>query len=321
VNPEILHRLHEAGGAFVAARDLGDDPDLVRASLDEMERFGFLLERHPYLGVAWRGPAARLCPDQIEWELGTRRIGRRIAVWNRVASTNDLAAAASGSMANEGLVVLAEEQTAGRGRRGRSWVAPSGASLLMSVLIFPDGVLATPSWLTALGAVAVADVLAEVSGRDARIKWPNDVRVDGRKIAGVLVERGAGAVIGIGLNVNFVEDDLPDSLRETAVSLRMLSGRIEDRSELARRLIRRLDVLFEEGMSAGASPLARSWRDRLEPLGRQVVLSTRSGEVSGRLVEADLVRGLCLTLPDGSSPWFDHAAILGIDGEMLAISS
>jgi BirA family biotin operon repressor/biotin-[acetyl-CoA-carboxylase] ligase len=101
-----------------------------------------------------------------------------------VGSTNDLAARGAGSIANEGLVVLAEEQTAGRGRRGRAWTAPAGTSLLMSVLLFPPEQAADPGWLTAQAAIAVVEVVAAWSGRDARIKWPNDVRVDGRKIAG-----------------------------------------------------------------------------------------------------------------------------------------
>ena len=96
----------------------------VWRNLEALERFGYRIERHPYLGAAYMGPAARLCPDQIEHGLATRRIGRRIAVWNRAGSTNDLAARAGLNRANDGLVVLAEEQTAGRGRRGRRWTAP-----------------------------------------------------------------------------------------------------------------------------------------------------------------------------------------------------
>ena len=112
-------------------------PSRVRADLDALAAFGFGIERHPYRGAAYAGPAERLCPDQIEHELATRWIGRRIAVWSRVASTNDLAAQAGTSASNDGLVVLAEEQTAGRGRRGRSWTAPPRSSILMSVLLFP----------------------------------------------------------------------------------------------------------------------------------------------------------------------------------------
>ena len=175
--------------------ELGADLDAAAIGAGALASFGFGVEQHPYRGVAYRGPAERLCPDQIEHGLATVRIGRRIAVWNRVTSTNDLAARAGVSSSNDGLVILAEEQTAGRGRRGRSWMAPAGSSILMSVLLFPPSNLAVPeaafgcAWLTALAAVATAEVVTAWTGRHARIKWPNDVRIDGRKIAGILVER------------------------------------------------------------------------------------------------------------------------------------
>ena len=211
-------------------RALGPDLERVHEALDALISFGFGIERHPYRGAAYTSPAERLCPDQIEYRLNTRWIGRRVAVWNRVTSTNDLAARAGASASNDGLVVLAEEQTAGRGRRGRSWTSPARSSILMSVLLFPPPHLAPAApesalgcaWLTALGAVATAEVVAAATGRDATIKWPNDVRVNGRKIAGILVERALvppasdgrvspaassdptarGVVVGIGLNVN-----------------------------------------------------------------------------------------------------------------------
>ena len=191
MNIPLLQCLREARGEFVPLADLGADLEVVRRDLEELEAFGFAIERHPHNGVAYRGPAARLCPDQIEWELGTSRVGRRIAVWSRVTSTNDLAARASASSANDGLVILAEEQTAGRGRRGRAWCTPPRSSILMSVLLFPPPYLDDPAWLTAMGAVAVAEVVETWTGCEARIKWPNDVRVEGRKVAGVLVERGS----------------------------------------------------------------------------------------------------------------------------------
>jgi BirA family biotin operon repressor/biotin-[acetyl-CoA-carboxylase] ligase len=300
VNAALLAQLRDRAGEFVGLSELGERLDVVGMDLDELERFGYSLERHPYHGVAYRGPSARLCPDQIEWGLTTRRIGRRVAVWDRVASTNDLAMAAARSPTNEGLVVLAEAQTDGRGRRGRKWVAPHGTSLLMSALLFPTGPLAQPSWLMALGAVAVADLCSEIVGREVRIKWPNDVRIDGRKIAGVLIERGPGAVIGIGLNVNFTLGDLPEVLRSTAASLGMFTDTALDRSDLAKRLIVHLDRLYDEGICSGPDRLARAWHARLEPLGRDVVLATPQGSVRGRLIDADLISGLTVEKEDGT---------------------
>lgn len=306
MNIPLLHRLRDAHGAFVPVAELeakaGAEGSVnsIRSDLDELERFGFVFESHPYRGVAYRGPAPRLCPDQIEHELGTRRVGRRIAVWNRVISTNDLAAHAAASTANEGLVILAEEQTAGRGRRGRQWVAPAGSSLLMSVLLFPSETLAEAGWLTALGAVAVAEVVTAWTGLEAQIKWPNDVRIAGRKIAGILVERGEGAVIGVGLNANTALADFPEPLHETATSLRILMGETVDRSELARALIRRLDAWYDQGWSLGPDALTPAWRDRSEHLGQQVQVATPSGSYVGRLVDLDLRRGLTLTKSDGN---------------------
>ena len=312
MNAHLLRTLRDHTDEYAAVPTLGESPEQTGRDLDELEAFGFLIERHPLRGVALRGPAARLCPDQIEHDLGTRCVGRRVAVWNTVASTNDLAALAAGSSANDGLVVLAEEQTAGRGRRGRSWSAPAGSSLLMSVLLFPASEPSDPAWLTALAAVAVAEVVSQWSPRPARIKWPNDVRVDGRKIAGVLVERAVGAVIGVGVNLNLALEDLPPELRETATSLQVLIGGRVDRSEFARELIRGLDARYDEWRTRGPSALNARWRSLSEHLGRPVQVETASGPVVGRLDDLDLTAGLTLSRLDGAPLRFGNRDVLAV---------
>src|SRR5437899_1124841 len=107
MNIPLLHTLRDSNEGFVPLSVLGSDLQRRAHDLGELEQFGFRFEHHPYQGVAYRGPSQRLCPDQIEWELGTRLIGRRISVWNRLTSTNDLALRAAASQANDGLVVLA----------------------------------------------------------------------------------------------------------------------------------------------------------------------------------------------------------------------
>jgi len=322
LNIALLEQLRNACGEFVSLVNLGGDRTRVWDDLDALARFGFQIERHPYLGAAFRGPACRLCPDQIEHGLRTRTIGRRIAVWNRVGSTNDVAARAASTRANDGLVVFAEEQTAGRGQRGRVWTVPPRSSILMSILVFPPPEL-TPlgldahaghAWLTALAAVTTAELVTDWSGRDARIKWPNDIRVEGRKIAGILVERalapacftpaegdrGAshqGVVIGIGLNANVNEESFPADLRSKVTSLAILAGGEPiDRSELARDLIRRLDIWYEQSLSTGPGVLNHPWRDRSEHLGKLVRVVTRADELRGRLIDLDLDHGLTLEL-------------------------
>ncbi|WP_337176694.1 biotin--[acetyl-CoA-carboxylase] ligase [Paludisphaera sp.] len=309
----LLDRLRAASG-FARLDELPGDRSKVAAAVDALAAFGFDLERRDG-EVAYRGPSPRLCPDQIEHELGTTRVGRRVAVWSRVESTNDLAARGAATTANDGLVVLAEEQTAGRGRRGRSFVAPAGSCLLMSVLLFPPENLAPSAgdagagtaWLTLVGAIAAAEVASERTGRHAVVKWPNDVRVDGRKLCGVLVERvirpdgPAAAVVGIGLNVNVPAEAFPPDLRDSATSLGILAGRPLDRSDLARDLIRRLDRWYEAGLREGPSALAPAWRSRCEHLGRPVRVATPTAILAGRLVDVDLEHGLALETAPGSA--------------------
>jgi BirA family biotin operon repressor/biotin-[acetyl-CoA-carboxylase] ligase len=197
----------------------------------------------------------------------------------------------------------------------------------MTVLLFPPAHLAPAvpeaafgcAWLTALGAVATADVVDEWTGRTAAIKWPNDVRVAGRKIAGILVERATpqlrpdapgtseeparGVVIGIGLNVNLDPDDFPPELRSRATSLRIERGDLpSDRSEVARHLIRRLDYWYEVSLSLGCETLNAPWRDRSEHLGRAVRVETPSGPRTGRLVDLDLRHGLTLAPETHADP-------------------
>jgi BirA family transcriptional regulator, biotin operon repressor / biotin---[acetyl-CoA-carboxylase] ligase len=324
LNMLLLDRLRAADGDYVPLDELGPDLRRLRRELDALATFGFGVEQHPYRGAAYRGPAERLCPDQIEHALATRRIGRRIAVWNRVTSTNDLAARAGTSPSNDGLVILADEQTAGRGRRGRSWTAPPRSSILMSVVLFPPRHLATDvleaafgcAWLTALGAVATAELVAAWTDRDTQIKWPNDIRINGRKIAGILVERVSaparpdmtgttgdislarwGAVIGIGLNVNLNADAFPPELSAGATSMQIeADGESFDRSEVARDLIRRLDDWYDASRTRGVEILNAPWQARSEHLGRIVRIATTTSTLRGRLVEIDLRLGLALAV-------------------------
>jgi BirA family biotin operon repressor/biotin-[acetyl-CoA-carboxylase] ligase len=316
----LLKRIQDTAGP-VSLDLLEREWPEVEFDLAELERFGFRFARHPYRGVAFAGSPDRLCPDQIEFELRTRWIGRRIAVWDRVSSTNDLAARAARSEANAGLVILAEHQTAGRGRRGRRWSAPARSSILASVLLFPPAEIGGVSWLTAIGAVAVAEAVESELDGAVQIKWPNDVRYGARKLAGVLVERrGGAAIIGIGVNANVPSHAFPPELGDQATSLEILAGRPVDRSELARRLIQRLDAHYDEAVSGPSQALNQGWRERLEPLGRPVRLQLRTGMVAGRLLAADLEYGVELVDEHGVQRRVAHCEILGFEDGMYTDS-
>ena len=287
---ELLERLKSRAPGWLKLEELagreGVAGEEVESALEALEGFGFQFEHHPYTGIRYVGPAERLCPDQMEWKLATKLVGRRISVWNRVVSTNDLAMRAARSRANEGLVVLAEEQTRGRGRRGRQWFAPPRSSILFSVLLFPSRGCRGARLLTSLGAVATAETIEQATGLEIEIQWPNDVCVGGRKLAGILVEQSAGTVIGIGVNVNASADDFPMHLAHQVTSLAILTGRRWDRSELCRRLIERLDHWYGASNADGPQGVWSRFAElrRLEegPVESERVRSSTASDGDGR---------------------------------------
>ena len=218
----------------------------------------------------------------------TQRLGRRVLVFDQLDSTNSYAAKLAEDLGNDGVAILADRQSNGRGQHGRVWTAPSRASVLLSLLLFPPAQLRRPALLTAWVAVAVCKVIASVLGRTPRIKWPNDVLIDDRKVCGILIEQGRGVVVGIGLNVcqtaaDFLGADLPE-----ATSLLLASGVLLDPAEVTRRLLVQLDADYE-GMCAGdVASLQSSWRTNLALLNRQVRVETGDGWCQGKLLRLDL---------------------------------
>jgi BirA family biotin operon repressor/biotin-[acetyl-CoA-carboxylase] ligase len=153
--------------------------------------------------------------------------------------------------APEGALVVAEEQTAGRGRLGRSWFAPAGTSLLCSLQLRPDTPTERLPELTGVAARACADAIAALTGLEPALKFPNDVLVGGRKVAGILAEaRDGRVVLGVGINVNLPVDELPEDVDRPATSLLVETGRELDRAELLAELLERLERRYDAWLNA-----------------------------------------------------------------------
>lgn len=180
------------------------------------------------------GPARTpLCPSALSEELAPD--GWRVQVLERCRSTNSVLAEQARAGAPTGLVVVAEEQTAGRGRLGRTWVSPARAGLTFSLLLRPQLPLERWPWLPLLAGVGVARTVRQQTGLSADLKWPNDVLVHGRKVCGLLAEGAAGSVVlGIGLNVTTTRAEMPDG---RATSLLLEGATTTDRATLLRRLL------------------------------------------------------------------------------------
>jgi BirA family transcriptional regulator, biotin operon repressor / biotin---[acetyl-CoA-carboxylase] ligase len=192
----------------------------------------------------------RLVANALQAQLRNVVIGRQIIVLEQTGSTNDAILQIANATSREGLVVFAEHQTAGRGQRGNRWESPAGKGLWFSILLRPKIDLASSPRLTAWAAEAISSVIQDEFSLRPTIKLPNDVQIDGRKVAGVLVEMRAQekathlAVAGIGVNVNQSREDFPRELQRRAISLAMALGRRVDRQNLAIALLRNLDRTY-----------------------------------------------------------------------------
>jgi BirA family transcriptional regulator, biotin operon repressor / biotin---[acetyl-CoA-carboxylase] ligase len=192
----------------------------------------------------------RLVAQELQAGIGGALIGREIIVLEQTGSTNDAILQVANANSKEGLVVFAEHQTAGRGQRGNRWESAIGKGLWFSILLRPEIDLASSPRLTAWAAQAISDTIQYEFSVTPTIKLPNDVQIDGRKVAGVLVEMRARekaphlAIAGIGVNVNQSGEDFPKELQSRAISLAMALGRQIDRQNFAIALLRELDRTY-----------------------------------------------------------------------------
>ena len=206
-------------------------------------------------------PADPLDAEKLRAALDGQLIGNRVVVLEETTSTNDIVAQLAAE-SDEGLVVFAEQQTAGRGQYGRRWDSAPWKGLWLSVLLRPQIAVADSSQLTELLAASIANTLAQFAGLAPAIKPPNDVYIGSRKVAGVLVEmrvetNGAYcAIAGIGVNVNHAIEDFPEELRETACSIASCVGRAVDRDAFAVALLRELDSRYRAFSSNSAARAA-----------------------------------------------------------------
>ena len=288
----ILSALRGAGPGGIAASDLaaraGIAPDILRDRIGVLSRNGFRIECDPVKAFRLLHSPDRLMADHVVACMGERDVvGSTVRVLGETSSTNEVAFRWARAGAREGTTVLTEHQSHGRGRMGRSWQASRGSSLLLSVLLHPPGPPARQTRLTILAAAALTRAIEGLVGEAPSVKWPNDILVEGRKMAGILTEVCADsdgscrAVVGIGLNVNQSEADFPPELHATATSLRLWTGREWNRNEVAARLLVEMDSLYRMMRRGEFFRVLAQWRERCATLGESVTLRLGHGTLHG----------------------------------------
>jgi BirA family biotin operon repressor/biotin-[acetyl-CoA-carboxylase] ligase len=245
-----------------------------------------------------------LTPDHIQRDLSTDIVGRAIEHYPQVASTNDIARERARAGHPEGLVVLADEQVAGRGRMGRGWAAPPGSSLLVSLLLRPAWLPPADAFaLTMLSGVALCEAVEATVPTQAALKWPNDLLLPARAQAGPALRKAAGilselelagdeiawAVLGMGVNVNWAPQGVVDGrdLAEVATSVSAAAGGPLERLALLRALLVRLDAGYAELRRGRREELFQRWRARLAMLGQPAVVRLPGGELHGVAVDVE----------------------------------
>jgi BirA family biotin operon repressor/biotin-[acetyl-CoA-carboxylase] ligase len=238
----------------------------------------------------------------------TRLLGQVVHYWDEVDSTNRVLLRLIKEGAVEGTIVVADAQTHGRGRIGKSWFSPPGVNLYLSVFLHPPIQLGEARLLTLIGSLAIADAI-EAQGVKAQVKWPNDVLVADKKIAGVLAEIQAHdgpvdhLILGIGVNLNIDRASMNRLFADAAAgatSLREALGRAVDRSAFAALLLERLEKHYFDFLSAGKRLILQEWRSR-SFLGRRVSVREEDLHVEGVAMDLDDEGCLLVTLDDGSS--------------------
>ena len=276
---EVLERL--LGGGLVSGQALSAQLGVTRAAvwkqIEQLRAQGFVIESEGRQGYRLTGCPDSLLAPVIAQGLDTAWAGKRIVSLKSVDSTNHYARMLAAEGAPEGTLVVAEEQTAGRGRRGRGWISPAGEGIFMTLILRPRVHPSKVAGLSLQTALAVARAIARETGLDARIKWPNDIVCAGRKVCGMLLEMNANeqsvidVVAGIGINVH--QRGFAPEIANTASSLDLLAGREIRRAPLVRAFLTEFEAVAALAAQGGGA-LMEAYRARSATLGQRVQVAS-----------------------------------------------
>lgn len=305
----ILALFREQGG-FVSGGEISRTLCVSRTAvwkhISALRAAGYVIEAIPSRGYRLVSAPDILNREEIAARLKSAVIGRQLVCLNETGSTNADAFRLAEEGAPEGTVVLADTQRNGKGRRGRSWSSPPGVNLYCSIVLKPGVKPHEAAQLTFLSAVAVARAVELTTTLRPEIKWPNDLLISGRKVAGLLNEMSAETdginfvILGIGVNLNMTAAQFPSDLRHPATSLLLETGRMVSRARFAVTMLMELDRLYAGFISHGFGPVRDEWRERCNANGRELAVSDAGQEVvRGMFSGIDGDGALLVRLPDG----------------------
>jgi BirA family biotin operon repressor/biotin-[acetyl-CoA-carboxylase] ligase len=306
---KILSALRE-NVTGVSGAELADQLHISRAAIwsriEELRKVGYDIEAGPHFGYRLMGEPDALLADDLLARLGrTKIIGRDIQVFEQTTSTNDVVEKLARDGVREGAVVFAESQTRGRGRLGRKWVSPARKGLWFSILLRPNLRPQETTRLTVATATALRRALLSQTRLPVEIKWPNDILINGKKVAGILTEMSAEldrvrhVIPGIGIDVNQDAHEFPPELRKIATSLKIESGESLSRPALAAVVLRELDYDYSRICAGKFSEVAGEWVEHCGTIGKDVTVHIGDRKMRGRAESLDDEGALVLRTEHG----------------------
>ncbi len=278
------------------SRELRMSRTAVWKHISALRKDGYCIEAVPSRGYRLISSPDVINPHELAAQLDGTTIGRHLEFLQQTTSTNADAFRLAEDGAVEGTVVLADAQSGGKGRRGRVWSSPAGVNLYCSVVLRPAIMPHEAPQLTFLSAVAVARAIELTTNLTPEIKWPNDLLISGKKVAGLLNEMSAETdginfvILGIGVNLNMTAGQLPDDLRHPATSLLLEAGSGVDRSRFVSTVLNELDRLYRDFLANGFGPVREEWQHRCNANGRRVIVSDSGTACTGGMfvgIDAD----------------------------------
>ena len=245
------------------AAEIGVSRSTVWDWIEKLRKLGVEIRGVPATGYQLARLPDLLASSLLRQELGECEIGHKIVHYFRIDSTNTVALRMASSGAPDGTVVLAEEQTAGRGRFGRAWYSEKSSGIYVSIILRPELAPSAAPVLTLMAGVAAQAAIERATGLAADIRWPNDLLLNGKKLCGILTEMNAevdrlhAVVIGIGINVN--HRDIPDELRSIATSLRLEGGKVYSRAQILVGLLREIEQYYRILLKEGNQTIIDRW--------------------------------------------------------------
>lgn len=303
---ELLMLLLSQKGTYLSGEQISNKFGVTRSAIwkqiNAIRNMGYVIKSSPRLGYCLEKSPDFLFPEEIWSRCSLSALGSKIYYYTVTGSTNEDAKKLAQDGVPHGTLVIAEKQQKARGRLGRAWDSPNGG-LWFTLILRPCLAPMDAPKLTILTAVAVAEAIIHTTGIDAKIKWPNDILIDGKKVCGILTEMSTEmdainhVIIGVGINVN--NSDFPEELKDKGTSLRQVKGEKVSRIQVLSSLLERFEHYYVKAETEGFKEVLESWRSLCTTLGQKVKITGQKENFEGIALDIDESGALLIKTGDG----------------------